>query len=67
MDTSVGPMRRVHVLLEFDEPVARDLMRRAHAALVRQRLFQAGGAAAAVLAALVGVFGYLSLTKAKGA
>lgn len=66
MDTSVGPMRRVHVLLEFDEPTARDLMARARAALTRERLFQAGGAAAAVLAALGVAFGYLSLTKGKG-
>jgi hypothetical protein len=63
LDTSVGPMRRVHVLLEFDEPVARDLLARARAALTHRRLFQAGGAAAAVLAALGVVFGYLSLTK----
>lgn len=67
LDTSVGPMRRVHVLMEFDAAVAEDLKRRLHGLLVHQRITQAGAAAVWVLALLGTVFGYLKLdTATKG-
>ncbi len=67
LDSSVGPMRRLHVLMEFDRNVAEQLKDRLHAALVRQRLMQAGWGAVLVLGIVGTVFGYLTLdTATKG-
>lgn len=67
VETSVGPMRRLHMLLEFDEATSSDLKDRLHAQLVQQRLVQAGYGAAVVLALVGTVFGYLTLdTATKG-
>ncbi len=64
LDTSVGPMRRVHVLLAFDERLRDSLRDRYRSAVQHRRVSQAGGGALAVLLVLATLFGYLKLDTA---
>jgi hypothetical protein len=64
LDTSVGPMQRVHVLMEFDNSL-RDEFRQQYQAGIRQRrLYQAGGGAVLLVGFLVVMFGYLTVDTA---
>ncbi|MCA9248876.1 MAG: hypothetical protein KDA42_17235 [Planctomycetales bacterium] len=64
IDSSVGPMQRVHVLLEFDDALRADFKEQYKQGLREARLYQAGGGAALLLAALGIVFGFLTLDTA---
>ena len=60
-DLSVGPMRQMHGLLEFDRRFCEEIDRRRQAVVVANRLTQTGVGFAGILAALATVFGYLKL------
>jgi hypothetical protein len=59
VDASIGVMQQMHALLVFDDQARSDFQDRWRQALVTQRLWYVGGAAAAVLAAVASAFGYL--------
>jgi len=63
-DPLMGPMRRIHVLMEIDEAVQRDLVGRWRESVLVRRLGIAGGTAAAVLALVGVVFVYLKIDTA---
>ena len=64
LDTSVGPMQRVHVLLEFDESLRAEFRQRYKEGIRQRRLYQASGGAMLFLALLGVVFGYLTIDTA---
>lgn len=64
LQSSVGPMKRVHVLLKFDTAVRSDLEARWQQFVLAGRLGLAGGGAALVLLLVGTLFGYLKLDTA---
>ena len=62
LETSVGSMRRVHLLVEFDKSLRAELEADYAAGVQRHRVRQAGGVAAVVLGVVGVAFGYFRLT-----
>lgn len=58
---SVGPMQQIHALLEFDDEARADFHGRWRDALVTNRLWYTGSAAALILAMLGTFYSYLTL------
>ena len=66
VDASVGSMRQLHALVEFDDDLRAELHRLWRQAFVSNRLRDAAGGFALVLAALGTLFAYLKLDLATG-
>ena len=62
---SVGPMTQLHVLLQFDRKLKDRVLEEYRRGIVAGRLWYAGVALAAVLAALTAGYGYLKMTGGK--
>jgi hypothetical protein len=61
VESSVGPMRQLHALLEIDDDARKAFHESWRQAIVTQRLWYVGSAAAVVLALLSTFYGYLKL------
>ena len=61
VESSVGPMRQLHALVEIDDDARKVFHERWRQAIVTQRLWYVGSAAAVILALLSTFYGYLKL------
>ena len=66
IQTSVGPMKQLHVLLQFDREVKNRVLEENHQGIIAGRLWRVGIGLAAAFWLLAVVYGYLRIDLATG-
>lgn len=66
LDTSVGPMKQIHLLLRFDDQVKKNVLEEHHRGMILVRLWQVGLGLAVILWPMAVIYAYLKIDLATG-